>query len=355
MKHMRISKLVALGALLIGFGCSGDPTQADEPWTEAEVQLDEQAELELTTEERAYINQQLAEPGTTIPDSAFVGRSLQMGDSFLDLDPILQRRGEKGRVLLDNGYITERSGVELAFSRPQSGDEVWLVVPQNLRATFQQAVQDIANVSANDCLNADFVNIKSPEELNQRRAIEVADFGVILDLNIMVTQVHADVTRCPAAAGCADFPSTFNVNTVQPVPQIGFPGETQRVFGMGSNISINPTDPNLLHVVTHELLHSLGLAHTREEIRFRKALVPGTRAGDDGYPSIMHARQLVDAEGNFILDAFGNQIANPDNSLTITVDDADSIATLYAPPCDLGPRQTYIIRAQNTCFGGVCQ
>lgn len=363
MKCMRIANRVSLGVLLFGYGCSGDVSPAEDPVNASDEQLvgeraepvDERAEPGLTAEEKAYVSEQLAEAGATLPDSVFVGRTLQMGDAFLDLEPILERREEKGRVVLDAGYITERAGGELAFSRPQAGDEVWLVVPQSLRATFQQAVRDIANVSANDCLGPDFVNIKSPGELSDRRASEVEQTGQILDFGIMVTQVHADVTRCPGLAGCADFPSTFNVTTAPPVPAIGFLGESERVFGLGPNISIDPSDPNLLHLVTHELLHSLGLGHTREEIRFRKGLIPGTQAGDDGYLSIMHARALVDAEGNFVRDAAGNLIANPDSSLTISVDDADAIATLYAPPCDLGPRQTYIIQSQNTCFNGVCQ
>jgi hypothetical protein len=350
MKHMRISSLVSIGVLIFGFGCSGDGIQEEEPRNETKAQLgDEREEPALTAEEKAYVNEQLAEPGTAIPDSAFVGRMLQMGDAFLDLQPMLDRRDEKGRVVLDEGYITERAGGVFAFSRPQTGSEVWLVVPQSLRAAFQQAVQDIANISPNDCLDANFVNIKSPGELSARRAGELAEFGQILDLNIMVTEVHADVTRCPGLAGCGEFPTTHTVNTLQPVPQIGFPGESQRVFGFGANVSITPTDPNLQYLVTHEFLHSMGMGHPREEIRFRKALIPGTQQGDDGFLSVMHDRNLQDAEGNIISNS------NPNVSLTIAVDDADSIATLYAPPCDLGPRQTYIIQAQTTCFNGVCQ
>jgi hypothetical protein len=347
MKHMRISSLVSIGMLLFGFGCSGEGTPLDESWNESEPQPgEEQKETGLTADEKAYV-QQLAAPGTTIPDSAFVGRTLRMGDAFLDLDPMLERRDEKGRVVLDLGYVTERAGDEITFSRPQAGAEVWLVVPQVLRAAFQQAVQDIANASPNDCLDANFVNIKSPAELSARRAIEVTDFGQILDLNIMVTQVDTDVSRCgfANAAGCGDFPTTHTVNITQPVPQIGFPGESESVFGLGGRISISPTDGNLQYLVTHEFLHSMGMGHPREEIQFRKALIPGTQQGDDGFPSVMHDRTLMDAEGNNIINpATGRAFPNPDVSFTISADDADSIATLYAPPCDLGPRQTYIIR-----------
>jgi hypothetical protein len=365
---MRISYSASIGVLFFGFACSGDGTWADQSWNDAAQLGDEsakpassaEAEPALTAEEKAYIVGHLA-PGSRISDSDFVGHSLLLGDAFLDVDPILERLDaegaeEKGRVVLDNGYITERSAGVLAFSRPQAGEEVWLVVPQNLRAAFQQAVQDIANVSPNDCLGPNFVNIKSPEELSARRASEVAETGAILDLNIMVTEVHADTTRCPGVAGCGDFPATRTVMTVPPIFAFGTPGESERVFGLGPNISITPTDPNLQYLVTHEFLHNLGLAHPREEIRFRKGLIPGTQPGDDGYRSIMHDRNLLDAEENPVINpATGNPFPNPDVSLTITADDADAIATLYAPPCDLGPRQTYIIQAQTTCFAGVCQ
>lgn len=358
-----VSSWVWIGAVFFGSACSGDGVEANDPWNGSESQFaGERDEPELTAEERAYVSERLAEPGTTLPDSVFVGRSLRMGDAYLDLDPILERWDgddvqDKGRILLDRGYVTERAGGVLSFSRPQAGDEVWLVVPQNLQAAFQQAVQNIANVSANDCLGPDFVNIKTPQELRARRDAEIAETGQVLDLNIMVTEVHADTSRCSGSpAGCADFPTTRNVFTVPPIPALGFPGETRRVFGMGANVSITPGDPNLQYLVTHELLHSMGLAHPREEIRFRKGLIPGTQPGDDGYPSVMHDRNLLDAEGNAIINpATGFAFPNPDVSLTLTTDDADAIATLYAPPCDLGPRQNYIIQAQTTCFGGTCQ
>jgi hypothetical protein len=357
MKSMRISNLAPIGVLLLGFACTGEGIQVDERWNESDPQLgDAPNELGLSADEKAYVNEQLAEPGTTIPDSAFVGRTLKMGDAFLDLDPMLERRDEKGRIVLDVGYITERGGGVFAFARPQAGEEVWLVVPQSLQATFQRAVTDISNMSFTDCLDANFVNIKSPAELSARRATEVADFGQILDLNIMVTEVHDDVSRCAAGdPGCADLPTTHSVNTLQPVPQIGFPGESENVFGLGRNISIDPTDPELRYVVTHQLLHALGLGDIREEVRLRKAIIPGTQAVDSGFRSIMHDQELKDGEGNLVLDASGNPIPNPDVSLFIALDDADSIATLYAPPCDLGPRQTYILSAQMNCFGGVCQ
>jgi hypothetical protein len=335
---------------------------------EAEFQRDVAQPLEI--EQRRDIIAAFAEAGVPISEDQFVGQLLRLDDGYLELDPILEQleasgvlapradgldaadsgNVEKGQVLAQTftGFApdpyAEQEGNQFLFNRPElapsTGFAHWLVIPDNapafLDADFTQAINDIANAAADDCLEPRFLEV--------HRQSDVADLDPLVAPLTRLHRVVFDTVNvaCPGfpatfQGGCSNFPQVRNVTLQIAVPVPGAPGAaSQRRYIYGDRLGItNGVGAGNVDLLTHELLHSLGVAHPREEV-FPGSLVvaakfnvPGTVNQFGGFQSIMHSPILVDRFNNPILDAFGRTQLNPDYSRVLSPDDIDVIRTLY--------------------------
>jgi hypothetical protein len=178
--------------------------------------------------------------------------------------------------------------------------------PSFLVTAFQQAAAAVVG-AANDCLTELRVFTQS-----QYDALSQADKILTKPIFIRYGALH---TMCPSispmdntTAACAIYPREetreFEINVSEtrlvPGPRIGV--NSAKVISTDFKVS----------VLTHELLHTLGLAHTNQSLG--TAVVPGSSCKTTA-SSIMHTGGIGGAGA----------------STTITTDDKATIDVLYSP------------------------
>jgi hypothetical protein len=225
-----------------------------------------------------------------------------------------------------------------SFFRPElaSGTQFAhvLVVPNNIpadiRQVFEDAVTAIGQAGNADCLDTDFLTIETVAELGQRSPIDIPP---------RVTTVRYEPDPCPhsptraAPLGCAQFPYERTVDIAVGGPD-GTGGVSQTRMLTGGYVAIDSNQivantaaarADALSTITHELMHTLGLAHPQEDpfdpvfgTNVVKIDIPGTNGDESGFQSIMALRGTAD------------------RSQTLSADDQKVIRTLYQPSAERG-------------------
>ena len=338
--HSALIYIVASGA----FACSGadvtslaadiDSDRLDPPAPlsaeEREAQFQRLQAAPLSQEDRLAVEERLSELGIAPNEVEFSGRLAAIGDAYLDLDSLLgpaPEEIEKGRTFAAVDTRPEIAGLPIApvkFSQIPNGTYQWMrpdisssvsIVIQNgaaasfLISVFQQAAANIAG-AANDCLtNTTFIvrtqadyDALSFDEKNRTKPIFV-NYGSLS-------------TTCPAGTastnGCSIYPRKetrdfdFNVSSTRLVPG-------SRIGIVSSRVTTN--HPNKLGIVTHELLHTLGLGHIFDS---------DTSAPVVGTQSSRFTTSVMQEAGNTLCTS-GCLFVN-----TPSADDIDTIDTLYS-------------------------
>lgn len=323
------------------------------------------ARATLSDEERNAVADLLYARGIDVADVVFEGANLWIGDVFVDARQLLgdlraAQVVEKGQVAAElvtaivgthnvpgtavptsvqaipTIYARQENG-QFTFNRPEvSGFTTFVVVPDDFPAgvsrAFTAAIQAIGNAGAGDCLGTSYLSLINRTNF----AALVARSTFDTPFRAMVVKYESDpCAHAPGRTvfGCSQFPRIQNVPLSPPSPFPGGGGGGSQVRSQyGGYIALNSdfivdTDPAFATtIITHELMHTLGVAHPQEDpfdpvfgTSLVKIVVPGTDAPEAGTATIM---ALVGA-GNF--------------SNTLSADDNHVIRTLYnsgvAPGC----------------------
>jgi hypothetical protein len=303
---------------------SGEPLGPDA----REAEFRRQHAATLSPEERIEIENRLRENGVDVAEVAFSGRMLTVGDTYLEADALLSRQPgeeglvEKGKTFSPTDGRTSIGGLPLApdlfsqifngkyqFHRPDISN-VTVVVPNGASAAFlvtafQQATNAIWG-AASDCLST--VSVKTRAQYDA-----LSQDDKILTKPIFV---NFGSNACPGLdseeRACSLFPRLetreFEINVLQ----------TRLVPGTRIGVvstHISSVTPRNVGSLMHELLHTLGMAHSTETKSVR------VRATSDS-PFVFSVMQT----GSCTPDTAGCSITN-----TLSLDDIATIDTLYSP------------------------
>lgn len=320
---------------------------------EHEAEFQRLQQTPLSPEERSTVESLLQEQGVDLGEVTFSGRFVVMGDAYLDADALLRPATEdEDEVGVDKGrtYSLGRAGsgavipdlVQVLpaepgqsfpraphlFSQIFNGVYQWMrpdiqgvsiIVPNGASASFlvplfQQAAANVVN-AATDCLTGITVRTQ-------------AQYDALLDVEKVVIKpifVRYGSNVCLNAGattnGCAIFPRKetreFEVNFSQtrlvPGNRIGIISTRVTPTKYAGKTCINQADCTKYNVgiLTHELLHTLGLGHssdTQSSVR-----VIGTEGGSFT-PSVMQGF----CEGSCLFTP------------ALSADDKKTIDTLYS-------------------------
>jgi hypothetical protein len=315
----------------------GGPLSGDEQ----EAEFQRQFTASLSDDERIAVENLLRESGIDMTEAAFSGRVVTFGDAYLSVDALLAERNtiEKGRVLnatvSGNGtdnlpkapvvYFSTTNG-RYFFHRPYYDGAV-IVVPDGSAASFlvgafQQAAAAIASSVAGDCL----VNAIPVETQAQWSARPVLD---LLGKYPVFVRYGAHNTVCPGSdlsiPACSLFPRFGGF-----LSDIGLP-QTRMVIGPRIGVSISEVtseqgaDAKNVGLLTHELLHTLGLSHS--DIASGSLVAPGTD-GSTAVESVMHSNAFCCQHPGDVCPPSPGCLWRS----TITADDHRTIRALYFPP-----------------------
>jgi hypothetical protein len=305
---------------------------------EQEAEFQQLHEAELSQDEMMAAEARLTEMGVEMSEVVFSGRMVVIGDAYVAVDDLLGSTPdgmvEKGRTfgaVLDTPSIDGAPLAPTLFSRFSGGAYQWMRPDiQNLRIVvpngqsflvnlFQTARSNIVN-AASDCLTT--INVHTQAQYDALPNNDKIRSKTIL--------VRFGTNVCPGAGistnACALFPRN-QTRVFEP----GAPSETRLVPGtlvgvlsnrINTNISNGQTctsgqatcNANNAAILTHELLHALGLAHVFDN---SNGLVVIETSSDRFQTSIMQ---------NFCVP--GPNCIFP---TTPTADDIDTIDTLFSP------------------------
>lgn len=320
---------------------------------EAEFQRVQQTPLSL--EERSTVESLLQEQGIDLSEVTFSGRFVVLGDAYLEADALLRPASsaegedeagvEKGRT-----YSLGRAGSGAVipdleqvlptepgqsfprapdlfsqifnnvyqFMRPDI-DNVTIVVPSAASASFliplfQQAAANVVN-AATDCLTG--ISVRTQANYDALPDVE----KIILKPIFVRYGTNVCLNAGQTTNGCAIFPRKetreFAVNFSQtrlvPGNRIGIISTRVTPTKFAGKTCINQADCTKYNVgiLTHELLHTLGLGHSSDTAHSVRVL--GTEGGSFT-PSVMQGF----CEGNCLFTP------------ALSADDKKTIDTLYS-------------------------
>lgn len=304
-------------------------SEAYEPRTyEAMVDEVQQAfTAPLTAGEEATIDDILSRAEGDFSMFRSAGRVLTDDDTFFRVDPILGTGVadvEKGRTLApgatpvsmqtgaqtpDYARMDPSNPADFQWKRPYFGlSGLKIIVPSAaVRDIVQLAVDQVANASGSDCIGSSSIDVILPSEWNalgQQQAYH-ATISVAYGTQAAVCP-YMDQTK--TWAGCANFPQTRSI-------WISGSGISQVRMVAGQYIGLNNsfvtgTDAQSVSIVLHELLHTLGFAHTWDDGAGPHFDIPGT-SGKSAATSVMRP------------------VGGGSTSTSLSTDDQRSIAVLY--------------------------
>jgi pimeloyl-ACP methyl ester carboxylesterase len=359
--ELRLSRaLLGAAAAAALFGCSGldgsgmsSELEAERQVTattltpeDREAEFQEQAAGSLSEEEKLAVETALRESGLDLSEMAFAGRMVTFGDVYLDVDVVLRQLrddglAQKGRslglrsvtrlctqssdcVAGEEACLADEDGKRRCASLSTDGFAIapqffsselngsffferpdllgmTVVVPDGasfLVDAFRQAGVDIAD-AADDCLGPGIlVTTQSlfddlgSEDQRIRKPIFVR-YGAADE--VCPNSEEADACALFPREETRDFEFGLGSTRLIPGPRIGL-----------NSAVITSADPKI-GVLTHELLHTLGLAHSNGG--FETNVVPGSSCSSN-VDSIMRSGGA---------------------SASITSDDSATIDTLYSP------------------------
>jgi hypothetical protein len=304
-----------------------------------QLELQSQAQALLSTEERSLIEQRLLAEGIPLSELTFAGRLILWNDVYLDADSILPVV-EKGRTLTH----VDASFAPVLYSRTLDANnnsctqgtircmyQFWLpqvanvwVLPNNspsfLKPLFQNALNAIS-AAANNCIAGD----QSGAVLTQQEWAQIGSGQPFVN--------HTDVAYGPISTVCPGLPNSNACSYFPGMHTTSTPFHLAfgRYIGLGAAF-VTGTDAVSQYFVTHEILHTMGVAHPFDD-GGAKLRVPGTSA--------LASDQLVSIMQNFCYPCYNHEVldlASPDCNrdlacnLTFTpsADDRATLATLYA-------------------------
>ena len=319
-------------------------TSTFQTWEEAYADHMRALSTPLSGDEQVEVEQRLAEAGVDLDQVTFKGRMLAFGDVLVDATSLLggDEAAEKGKTMdvvltAETGvgisapdlYSSDPDGVAgsvpLLFWRPFVDQGHYYVVPDSpsfLFDLFQSALNDIS-AAADDCLHSP----PNQSNLNVLTASQWAAIGIAQNF-VSKTYVFwggpafspgtVCVSTTGSTTGCAVFPrfgSVASVTRMLPGTAVGLVSESASTINGVPVPYVNGNNAKSKAIVTHEILHTLGVAHSYESIG---AIVPGTSASTSVL-SIMAAPQCEPGEP---LCSWSH---------TLTADDVNTVNALYSP------------------------
>ena len=293
------------------------------------IPLEDKYDMELTADERARLDAHYASQGMPEDQVSYRGRVITVeGDMLVDADYILSglERVEKGQVNHGSGGFGQGSlarcngGVpsgnecptgKFQFFRPWIDDKYFVIVDD---FTFNKYYLDLVTNAAaavenisGDKPGANLYDVVTPAQYAARPAAD--QFRYVI--NVVIS-----TTACTGAntLACMEVP----VQTTEQTPT----GQQTRMR-LGRRLGIRQdkiqdatgtTRLNNIGVITHELLHSLGIGHVDFPDPSFQIYVPGTAKAAANPLSVM----------------WGN-IGNSRWKNTPQADDIDMMQTLYRP------------------------
>ena len=289
---------------------------------EAEAEFQKSFASPLSEEELSIVENALVARGVDVTRTKIVGRVIVRDDTYESADDLL----DAARVVVEKGVVAgEPSEYDYArminpltgmpadsgifeTRRPYFGryNNIKIIVPNNTVRNIMQQAADAVENAADDCITSSIFSVMLQSDWDAL-GIGQADYPAI---GVVYGAANVACPSSPNARGCAYLPRFYSMR----LPN----GTYQHRIGVGFRIGLDSTfvTDSLAGVstATHELLHTLGLAHTYvdEEEDRTPITVPGTR-GIGAQFSIMR------------------QYGNPYRSDAMGPDDILTLDVLYSP------------------------
>lgn len=357
----------------------GDPIPVDPEEPPARVSLEEEeaefqrmAHTPLSDEERLKVERVLDATGVAPDEVAFVGELVLQRDVYTHSDELLALADavvEKGRII--SRIFTSTTGTPgpagsqlqvspelyarmnngtFQFYRPYVQHFTAFIVPtDNFLLSLFQLITGNVNSAANDCLTANGTS-------GTLRAGTVANFNALSATEQAriprVTVTHGSLeTVCPGATALDPDIKGCSL-AMRHRSLLHLDGVTRSTMTIGPRIGLVNTAVTGLgglsrRVATHELLHTLGVAHPSQSTADGNSdgqpdaiVVPGTSS----------AANTISVMQNECSAGTNCSVANPPvccntQSNDMTIDDIDVIDTLYSPQA--GGNCTYLNDFRN--------
>lgn len=345
--------------------------ELDQPEVEdAEAEFQRLAGSSLADAERLDLEHLFDQAGIQPGDVKLVGRLVLEEDVYTVADDVLALSDqlgvvEKGRVLgetfpttvgtpggLESAASTiyaRVSGGNFQFFRPYVTGNILYVVPtNNFLLTLMTTIVRSVNDTATDCLtNGASGTLRAGTEANYAALSTTAKQQAT-----KVTITHGPLaTVCPGApasvAGCALAPRKINILHLDGVTRSTMTAGG-RIGLVNTSTAVSGTDGRSRRIATHELLHTLGIAHP-----FQSLGDPNGDGQPDGIqvPGTSTSTTVLSVMQNGCIPATTNcNVANPPTCCNIaatnlSTEDTDMIDTLYSPQA--GGSCAYVDNFQN--------